>query len=170
MKLTDFATNTRYQARDSKSGATYGVGAGFETASGLVAGPIASLMWSTAKTCGGLVGEDRSCLKAGRDIEAGARLGQRYSSKGALAYVKLAYVDDRIKASHDDGFDRTSGHDDRSGVRVGIGLEQPVGERFYLKAEYRYTDLKDYKLAEDEESLRLGFERHQVVGGVGVHF
>lgn len=171
-KYTDFTTGERFGARDSKSGATYGVGGGFdfETTSGFVFGPAASLMWSSTRTCGEVLGDDRACLKAGRDIEAGARLGQRYSSRGALAYVKLAYVNDRVKASYDDGVDRVSAHDDRGGVRVGVGLEQPVGSRFYVKAEYRYTDLKDYKLAEDEESLRLGFERHQVVGGVGVHF
>ena len=132
--------------------------------------PLVSAMWATTKSCGELIGDDRACLKAGRELEGGARLGQRYSGSGGLAYVKLAYVNARARATYDDGVDRFSDHDDRSGVRVGIGFEQPIASRFYLKAEYRYTDFKDYKIADDEASLRYGFERHQVVGGAGIRF
>ena len=170
-KFTDSAGD-QFTARGSKSGATYGVGTGFdiESETGLVFGPIASVMWSSAKSCGSDDFGDRSCIKPGRDIEAGARVGQRYSGSGTLAYVKLAYVNDRINASLSDGVDEVSSHENRSGVRVGLGLEQPIGSRLYVKAEYRYTDLKDQKIADADESLRFGFERHQVVAGIGARF
>jgi len=171
-KYTDLTTGDVTQARAAKGGATYGVGTGFdfESASGLAFGPIASIMWSSTKSCSEVDGGDAACLKSGRELEAGARVGQRYSEHGALAYVKIAYVNMREKASYSDGVISVSAHQNVSGIRAGIGLEQPVTQHFYIKAEYRYTDFKDSKLSDDVETVRTGLERHQVVAGVGVSF
>jgi len=86
--------------------------------------------------------QDRVCLKLGRDLYAGGRVGV-VLGRGTLLYGKAGYTNLRLKDTYDPG---TSGgtafeftrHLD--GVRVGAGLEQKLGSNAYIKGEYRYSN------------------------------
>ncbi|WP_454887530.1 outer membrane protein [Sphingomonas oryzagri] len=152
---------------------TGGVEVGYDLEStGFVFGPEASILWSGAKYCTAIYGDDRGCLRMGREIEVGGRLGHRFTDSGTIGYLKIAYVNGRGRLTYADGDpeDHLSLHDDRSGIRFGVGIEQPIGRRVYVKGEYRYTNFKNYKYDDGEQRASLGFDRHQVIGGVGVRF
>lgn len=125
------------------------------------------------KRCEEVYGDDAACFKLKRNIAVGARLGGRLTD-GAMMYAGIAYVNGRGTLKYTDDLDPSNNlsiSDDRDGKRLSTGVEFRLGGRFYGKFEYRYLDYKDYKYRLDETSkLSLGFDRHQVVGGVGARF
>jgi outer membrane immunogenic protein len=153
---------------DSFDGVTYGVGAGYDVdLGGVLLGTEGAINWSTAKDCSS-DGFERDCLKFGREIELGARLGTQLGANGPLLYGKIAYVNARLKAKVSDvEGDVLTGHRNLDGVRFGVGLEQKLARQFYVKAEYRYTRFDDFHL---NDTTKAGFDRHQVIGGLGVLF
>jgi outer membrane immunogenic protein len=136
----------------------------------MTVGVLGSYSVSTAKTCA----DDATsiaCLKAGRQIEGGARVGYKLGGR-SLVYVKGAYVNGQIRGvASDDAGDYARGHANRDGWRAGAGVEYAVTKHAYVKAEYDYTRFKSFN-AEDigfsDTSLR--YDRNQVLAGFGVHF
>lgn len=138
----------------------YGVGVGYDMQmGGAVIGVEGEFSDSDTRDCIGstTVADPRLCLKSGRDLYAGARIGAVMS--GALVYGKVGYTNARGKFTSDDGTDEiTLAKTDLDGVRVGGGVELPVSSNSFIKAEYRYSNYEQ------------GVERHQVMGGFGFRF
>lgn len=165
---------TRATSRDHKSAVTAGGLLGYDMPIGnrLTAGVFGSYAISTAKSCdyadgsGGYGG----CLKSGRELEGGARIGYKATPK-TLVYLKGAYVNGQIRAKYGDGVDYVGGHANRDGWRAGAGAEYALNKHAYLKAEYDYTRFSSFN-AEDlgvaDTSLR--YDRNQVLAGFGLHF
>ncbi|WBO21010.1 outer membrane protein [Sphingomonas abietis] len=163
---------TRVTNHDHKTAWTGGglVGYDYPIGDKMTVGVLGSYAVSTAKTCA----DDATsiaCLKAGREIEGGARVGYRLGAK-SLVYVKGAYVNGQIRGTvADDAGDYVRGHANRDGWRAGAGVEYAVTKHAYVKAEYDYTRFKSFD-AQDlgfaDTSLR--YDRNQVLAGFGVHF
>ncbi|WP_157216662.1 outer membrane protein [Flavisphingomonas formosensis] len=145
-----------------KDGVDYGVAAGYDFAAGrnMIVGGEVELSDSSTKQCYGSATalDPRDCLRTGRDIYVGARVGTLVTPR-TLLYAKAGYTNARAKFTEDDGSDRyTLARRDLDGVRVGIGTEYAVGPNSYVKAEYRYSNYES------------GVSRNQVVGGFGFRF
>ncbi|SFS05015.1 outer membrane protein [Sphingomonas jatrophae] len=140
---------------------TYGVAAGYDMQmGGALVGIEAEAMDSDAKSCVGAetVANPRVCLKAGRDLYIGGRVGTVVGGR-ALLYAKAGYTNARVQLNSDDGIedvrlDKTN----LDGARVGAGVEYAVGPNSFVKAEYRYSNYE------------AGLERHQALGGFGFRF
>jgi outer membrane immunogenic protein len=77
-----------------------------------------------------------------------------------LLYAKAGYVNGRVNVAYDapgsaDDFDDGVNLD---GVRVGAGVEFALGGNIYAKTEYRYSNYE------------AGYDKHQLVGGLGIRF
>ena len=158
------------EAKGSENGVTYGANVGYDNdmGAGFVLGTEAGINWSSIKYCTVFGGDDRACAKPGREIEVGIRAGKQFGDTGPLVYGKVAYVNGQVKG-HDDASDLRL-QDNRSGVRLGVGIEDKISRHVYVKAEYRYTDFKAYKFAVDGDALKVDFDRNQVIAGVGYLF
>ena len=135
----------------------------------LIVGAFGSYAISTAKLCD-TAGSTIACLKAGREIEGGGRVGTKFGNK-ALLYAKGAYVNGQIRSTFASDTTFAAGHANRDGWRAGAGVEYALNPHSYLKVEYDYTRFKSFN-ADDlglaDTSLR--FDRNQVLGGFGVRF
>ena len=154
----------------SKSGFVYGAAAGYDLAIGAnaIAGVQIGGYGTTTKVCAEVFGNDEACLKAGRDLEVLARLGFK-AAPDTLIYGIAGYANGRISGTYVDfsnPANNESGDSNGGGLRVGAGVEQSFGKMF-AKAEYRYTSYTKSDLGFDAD---VGFNRHQVLAGVGVHF
>jgi len=168
------------KVKQSANGFVGGVGIGYDFAvsESIRAGVLAAFDLSTAKKCDEVLGGDRLCFKARRDIEAGVRLGHVYGGK-TLAYVGVSYVNGRgrfaYSVSNIAAFSASSTEllriqDNRDGIRFTGGAEVALTPRAYAKLEYRYSDYKKFKDSFDTETESLGFDRHQVIAGIGYRF
>jgi len=162
---------TRVTDKGHTDGATAGalIGYDFPIGDRLVAGPFGSIAFSTAKEC--FHGSDTvACLRAGREIEGGARIGAKMGDK-MLVYAKGAYVNGQIRATVADGLDYYKAHANRDGWRAGAGVEFALNRHAYLKAEYDYTRFKSFGTDDlGVTDTRVRFDRNQVVGGFGIRF
>lgn len=154
----------------SKSGFVYGGAAGFDIAVGAkaIAGVQIGGYGTSTKVCGEIYGNDQACLKAGRDFEVLARLGFK-AGADTLIYGLAGYANGKISATYVDyGNITNSGTASAtgSGLRVGAGVEQSYGKA-YAKLEYRYTS---YTKSDIGFGADIGFNRHQVLAGVGYRF
>ena len=147
------------------NGLAYGVGVGYDfQMGGAVVGVEAEAADSSVKDCveGVLEAGDKACVKAGRDLYVGGRVGAAVGAS-TLLYAKAGYTTARITADYDAAPSSVAFNDDRDsanldGFRIGGGVEQKMGSNAYLKAEYRYSNYE------------AGVSRHQVLGGVGIRF
>jgi outer membrane immunogenic protein len=139
----------------------YGAAVGYDMQmGGLVVGAEAEYSDSDNRTCGGsaTVADPRLCLKSGRDLYAGGRVGTVIGGS-TLLYAKAGYTNAQAKLTSDDGTDQiTLDKSNLDGVRVGAGVEHAVGPRSYVKAEYRYSNYE------------AGVQRHQGMAGFGFRF
>lgn len=173
-KLTIVEGGDRDTLKDNDSGLLYGIGIGYDYAvtENQIIGLEANFDLSNVKECAELYGEDRQCIKSKRDIEIAARFGT-VVAKNVLLYAKLGYANGRTNISYVDFeeiLDDYSYSFDRDGIRVGAGVEAKVSSNVYAKAEYRYTDYKNWKLSDGADSVSLGLSRHQVLGAIGYRF
>lgn len=147
-----------------RDGVSYGVGVGYDfQIGGAVAGIEGEAGDSSVSQCqnGFVTAADRICVNAKRDLYVGGRLGAVVGPR-TLVYAKAGYTNQRVGVNYTDGTQAGAGNfrlaENLNGVRVGAGIEHQLGSRTYLKAEYRYSNYEK------------GFDRHQVVGGIGVRF
>jgi outer membrane immunogenic protein len=154
----------RVQANNSHDdGVNYGVAGGYDFAgSGNtrfgIEGEVAD---SNTKECAGsaTAADPRLCLKTGRDLYIGGRVGTVVGGGKALLYAKAGYTNARAKLTQDAGTGQTTlDHKDLDGARVGVGAEYALGSNSYIKTEYRYSNYQD------------GVSRNQVVAGFGMRF
>ena len=171
------AGNRRFQLADG--GFNYGAGVGYDVALSerVVAGVEATIDFSTAKNClyGFYLWSDL-CLKAGRDIGLGVRAGAIIVPR-VLLFAKFGYANGRVKAT---GWNMVLGRSyseakTRGGTRYGGGLEVPVSDRIFLKAEYTYTEYSKWAVHFKDGNIyihdaRLGFDRHKTLLAVGARF
>ena len=159
-------------AKGHDTGVAYGVGAGYDFRfEHSVIGVLAAIDDSSVKQC---ISDAtaRACANAGRDIEVGARFGA-FADPKLLVYVKAAYANTRVGVSYRDSAapaDNFSAHDNRDGLRAGVGMEYALTPHTFVKAEYRYTDYKNLHLDIDGDEARIGLSRHQVLGAIGYRF
>ena len=154
----------------SKSGFVYGGAAGFDVALGAraIVGVQVGGYGTTTKVCAEVNGNDKACLKAGRDLEVLARLGFK-AGTDTLVYGLAGYANGKIGVTYVDYSNLTNSFGDSAdggGLRVGAGVEQSYGKVF-AKAEYRYTS---YTKSDIGFGADAGFNRHQVLVGVGYRF
>lgn len=104
------------------------------------------------------VAGDSLCVKAGRDLYAGARLGYVLDNK-TMFYLKGGYTNAAAKLVYDDGTDsETLETEELDGVRAGAGVETYVTDHFTLRSELRYSNYEH------------DIERWQVTFGAGFRF
>jgi outer membrane immunogenic protein len=141
------------------TGFTYGVGLGVDVPVGSMAfvGFEADADLSTTKDCvsGPLF---RFCEKAGRDLGIVARAGLNVGS-GVSLYVLGGYANARItdtlvSSTPFIASSKVSANGD--GWRIGTGTQVKLGKSAYTKIEYRYSNYEG------------GYERHQLVAGLGL--
>ncbi len=114
----------------------------------------------------------RPTLIFAHSYAVGGRIGA-YVADAARLYVGAAYANGKARVSYTDDLDAANNFslsDSRGGIRFSGGIEAQISGNFYTKAEYRYTNYKDYKVSGGTEALSLGFDRHQVLAGFGVRF
>ena len=146
----------------SDGGIAFGVGVGYDfQVGGAVLGIEAEAAESTVKDCetDAIVLGDELCVRAKRDFYAGARIGAVTGS--TLIYAKAGYTNARLVVDYDDGAGGAGNFtlgDNLDGVRAGVGVEHSFSGHAYIKAEYRYSNYE------------AGFQRHQLVGGLGFRF
>jgi outer membrane immunogenic protein len=90
-----------------------------------------------------------------------------------MVYAGGAYVKGKARVSYVDEVDPEfsfSEKEGRDGFRLSVGFEQQLVRNFFLKGEYRYLNYDNYTYTEGTESISLGFDRHQVVAGLGARF
>ena len=144
-------------------GAIYGLGVGYDFRSGAVtAGVEAEAADSTTDHCFQTVTltDLWQCAAGGRDLYAGGRVGAAVGGN-VLIYAKAGYANSRVVLDPTVSaaiFPPIIIRRNLDGIRAGAGLEIGLGGRAFVKTEYRYTNYED------------GFDRHQLVGGVGLRF
>ncbi len=107
-------------------GAFAGGAIGYDHQAGnLVFGVDGEITASTTERCTG-----NFCDKSSRDLYAGGRIGYVVGGR-TLLYAKGGYTNARIAGALGPDLD---------GMRVGGGVEQNVGGRAFVRAEYRYSD------------------------------
>ncbi|PKB25801.1 outer membrane immunogenic protein [Novosphingobium kunmingense] len=156
MKVEDaFAPGDDY----TKSGAVYGGSLGFDYDTGsVVMGADAELTGASTKDCE-TIATTTACIKTGRDIYAGARLGVPVGdARDTLLYFKGGYTNAQFKAEETTGTVVTTETTEEEGYRLGAGIEHKFGTNVSAKVEYRYSDYGD------------GVNRNQVVAGIGYRF
>lgn len=146
---------------DRADGVRVGGAVGYDVAIGrtFTIGAEAGIGWSLDDKERGTVGANQVSIDSGRDIDLSLRLGARVAPR-TLVYAKAGWANTRFTGDVRNAagalVSRTRGNED--GVRVGVGVEQALSERFYVKGEYRYTDYGQ------------DVSRHQALVGFGVRF
>lgn len=163
-----------FTLKESTNGAIFGFGVGYDypIADGAYIGVEGGYEWSSNEKCAPVFGGDSACFSLKRNYFAGIRGGTRLS-RGTLAYAGVAYVNGKASTSYTDPAAPANNFaysDERGGYRLSLGLEQRLAQTFYGKIEYRYSNYDDYTYASGTESASLGFDRNQIVAGVGVRF
>ena len=157
-------------------GLLYGGGIGYDVAVGsLLVGAEGEITGSTARNSQNsytsTFGYGR--VKQGRDLYAGARIGI-LASPTTMIYAKGGYTNARLDLTRNNTQVTTDRHFNLDGYRVGAGVEQSVGGKAYLKAEYRYSNYGDARLeyanGANTDNFSVDTDRHQVVVGAGIRF
>jgi outer membrane immunogenic protein len=163
-RVEGLAGYDRVNADGHSDGVTYGAGVGYDFQAGnMVVGIEGEAADSTVDECvsGTVTIADSLCVKAGRDLYAGGRIGAVVGSN-TLLYAKAGYTNARVNSDYEDGTAGTAAdfnlHQNLDGIRAGVGAEFGVGSNAFIKAEYRYSNYEQ------------GIERHQGVVGVGLRF
>lgn len=159
-------------ASGSKSGVSYGGEIGYDVAIAptVTLGAYAGIEGASTKDCTEIFGGDEACLKAGRSITAGARLGFKVQDP-LLIYLKGGYSNGRLNVSYANG----GANDFRlgrnfDGFHLGAGAEYAVTSHVYGKLDYTFTQYDDFDLAVGTTKLSTNVQRHQVSAGVGFRF
>lgn len=163
-----------YSDKGSDAGFAIGaeVGYDFPVGTSMIAGGYAGVEFASTKDCGEVYGDDEACLKLGRNLTLGARLGGKVSPN-AMLYAKGGYTSGQFKASYenfeDSDFD-FSDKENRDGFHFGLGGEFAVGPKGYVRAEYVRTNYNDYDYSDDFADVKVDSHRDQLLLGFGLRF
>jgi outer membrane immunogenic protein len=161
----------------SADGLVYGGDIGYDfQRNNIVFGVEGEITGSTAKVNNNPVDPNSfgyGRVKAGRDLYLGARVGALLSPT-TLLYAKGGYTNGRLDLTRNDTQITTDRHFNLDGYRVGAGIEQSMGGKAYVKAEYRYSNYGDARLefpnGANTDNFSVDTDRHQVVVGAGIRF
>ncbi|MBX7484132.1 outer membrane beta-barrel protein [Qipengyuania sp. 6D47A] len=135
-------------------------------------GAYAGVDFASTDYCTELFGHDEACLKAGRNITVGARVGYMIGSD-ALFYGKGGYSNGRVKLAYED-FDNVIDDIDEGenldGFHVGAGAEVQLSASTYAKIEYVYSKYDAFDYSDTDVEVDLDLNRHQVLLGLGLRF
>lgn len=137
---------------DSKANIGYGgsVGYDLQLSGGMFVGVQATYSDSETKRCY-RADSDKACLEAGRDVAALVRFGTQIDEQSKL-YVMGGYANaraevtfsgeaiDTIGDAYGLNIGGVGGHADLDGFRLGAGYQYDINEKFFVKAEYRYSN------------------------------
>ncbi|MHB9879012.1 outer membrane protein [Pacificimonas sp. ICDLI1SI03] len=165
----DYSGSDSYSGSEGETGIGYGAEIGYDIALGSsFIGAYANIDFSNVEHCFDDVGLPGTCLSADHSIGLGGRFG--IGSADALrGYLKLGYVIGELTGS----IGEISESDSRGGLQVGAGAEYPFGPNAYGKLEVVYSDFSDETLRdvyEFDDELKFGFNRTQVMAGIGLRF
>jgi outer membrane immunogenic protein len=114
--------------------------------------------YSISGNVSGQAGTTSYRLTGGYDLDASIRVGARVAPS-TLLFVKGGYARSEFRLRTTvGGATGSTVSTAEDGWRVGTGVEQAFGDRFYAKAEYRYTDYGN------------DVSRHQAIVGLGYRF
>lgn len=142
---------------EDNTGFGYGVSAGYDLplSGGLFVGVQGTFADSDTKECV-TSGVYKDCLEAGRDVAALVRVGTAVGEKSKL-YVFGGYANARLDVTErEDGVDGVYGfRTDLDGVRLGAGYQYDLNDKFFVKAEYRYSNY-EYDVSRNAGVVALG--------------
>jgi outer membrane immunogenic protein len=171
VSLTDGVDSITRDA--GKDGVSYGGEVGYDHRSNnLMIGGYVGIEGSTTKECGELYGEDRLCIRSGRNITAGVRVGVVLDPSFML-YGKGGYSNGRATVDYQDYELILSDVDEGrnfDGFHLGAGLETQLPGGIYGRLEYVYTGYGKATISDEEVTAGLKPSRHQVLYGMGVRF
>ena len=158
--------------KGNDSGLDAGVEAGYDMPIGksLIAGVYGGIDFANPKECSAVFGNDSACLKLGRNITLGARLGAKVS-QNVMVYVKGGYSNGQLRGIYRNGDDPTldfNTHSNRTGFHVGAGSELAVGPNGYVRVEYVHHEYNDY--GDPDLGVTIGGHSDQVLAGTGLRF
>ena len=148
------------------------VGYDFPIGERAIIGAYAGAEWASTKECDEVYGDDKACLKLGRNFTLGARAGAAVSPT-ILLYAKAGYSNGQLKATYEDFLDSDFNYSDkanRDGFHFGLGGEMAVGSSGYVRAEYVRTNYDDYDSSEDGVDVKVDSHRDQLIFGFGLRF
>lgn len=129
---------------ETLDGARIGGALGYDVAVSpqVMIGIEADAGWTIGSTRTVPLARDRLAQKLGRDLGVSLRLTVPVSSATSV-FAKAGYANSRFDVRYDSGltgeYEAERNHSDRSGIRLGAGIEQAISARLYAKAEYRWT-------------------------------
>jgi outer membrane immunogenic protein len=138
----------------------------------MIAGAYAGIEGATTKQCSPIFGNDEGCLRLGRNLTVGARVGAKVSPL-AMLYVKGGYSNGQLRATYRDFDDPTfnwSEHTNRGGYHFGAGGEIAVGPQGYVRLEYVRTNYNGYHYSDPGVRFSVDGHRDQVLAGFGLRF
>lgn len=145
-------------------GVLYGMGVGYDFQSGnAIFGVEAEATDSSSdeSATGFSIPTDTLRVRAGRDLYVGGRAGFGIGHN-SLIYAKAGYTNARVRLDYEDGTASTladfTTRTNLDGIRAGVGAQIGIGSNAFVRTEYRYSNYEQ------------GFDRHQVLGGVGFRF
>lgn len=145
-------------------GFTYGGEVGYDMVSGqAMFGVYAGIEGSTARECDELYGADEVCIRTGRNITVGGRIGYVYA-RGSAIYAKGGYSNGRVRATYEDFedvLDSVNEGENLNGFHTGAGFETTVVVNSYLKLEYVYTNYAGAGVVVDSDRLESGIRLWQ---------
>jgi len=156
---------------------TYGFGLGYDYDLGsMVIGAEGEYMRSEAQTdfdTTGFTTYGVSNIDAGRDLYLGGRVGVK-ATPNTLAYVKAGYTNAKMNVLATDNTTDVETDLNLDGWRAGVGVEQRVAGKVYVKGEYRYSQYQEGEVEApsglESDRFDVDLDRHQFVVGVGARF
>lgn len=164
--VTTTATNPKH------TGGLAGVEAGYDYMLGpVVVGAFGSFAYDTPNGCGTLGGTNVGCLRPGRELAGGARVGYVYDNK-FMVYAKGSYVNTLVHDTVQTGPGAfNSSHRNIDGWRAAGGVEYSINPHFYLKAEYGYGRTEHFDATPyGYQNTRISYHQQQGLGGFGIRF
>ena len=157
----------------NSDGVLYGISAGYDlpVGSGLYVGVEGNYDMFDNERCETLSSESL-CIDQKPAWSLGGRLGSRFSPRGMI-YAGAAYTEGKAELRYENELDGSNDFAEsarRGGVRLSAGAEYRISANIYAKAEFRYIDYSDWSETYGSQRVTLGFDRNQIVAGLGVRF
>jgi outer membrane immunogenic protein len=163
-----------FEVEEDTNGVVFGIGAGYDVrlSEGKYFGIEAGYEFSDNERCEEVYGGDEACFSLKRNLYVGARGGARLSAR-TLAFAGIGYINGKGRVSYADPADPTgdfSYTEDRDGFRLSAGLEHRLVRNIFGKIEYRYYNYDNFTEEAGTERASLGFDRNQLMIGLGARF
>jgi outer membrane immunogenic protein len=154
-----------YSLPDDLAGLRLGGTIGYDLAvtSRLAIGAHAGIGWVVGATSSADLTRDRIISKPGSDLELMGRASYALRPGTIVSAglgVARSTVTTRYRYAVSGGFETETFQQRRSGVRMGVGLEQKLAGPIFGTLDYRYTNYgesKRYDVYDDRHQLLVGF-------------